>query len=86
MTFRFRCGCTGTLADSKSGEDVSGVRCSVHRAPIAAAVMPRAPRFVGAVSGPHATTRAVEPAAVTLAAETLKLRPVDGPHGGKHGE
>jgi hypothetical protein len=80
MKVLFRCGCEGVVKDSATGDDPP--TCREHGARIAR-VSVRPPSFVGTVSGPYATTRALAPASPVIgeARLVLKAPPQESTHG-----
>ena len=73
---RFACGHESMVGDNAASTPVCG--CGETRI---ARTFARAPRFVGACSGPYATTRNIEPGVVNLAPAgslILKQESVDG--------
>lgn len=69
MKITFACTHTTTIGDGS----VTAPLCWCGESRIQA-VQSRAPRFVGACSGPYAETRSVEPATVNLARTPLVLK------------
>lgn len=73
ITLRFACGHKGTASETATTSPVCG--CGETRI---ARTFARAPRFVGACSGPYATTKALDAAVVQLApGGSLNLKPVE---------
>lgn len=71
ITVSFACGHRGTVSEAAEAAPVC--HCGERQVRRVAA---RAPRFVGACSGPYCETKTVEPATVNLAsAGPLKLKP-----------
>jgi hypothetical protein len=66
---RFRCGHEGTVAINAASTPV----CACGETVIAR-TFARAPRFVGAVSGPYAETKSVDPGVVRLTDTPLILK------------
>lgn len=69
MRVTFACGHTGTAATNVD----TPPRCVCGETRIVR-TFARAPRFVGAVTGPYADTKSVEPGTVTLTATPLILK------------
>lgn len=69
MILLFRCGHQGR---HKDGHEPVCAECGTRG--IARVVQAPAPRFVGLATGPHATTRALDPAVVRIGQTPLTLR------------